>query len=65
MSYVREKNIYNENVYKIKLYFDCIYIYIYSFSRRFYPKTLTVEEYNKQYIIKMQTDIGGAYNKNV
>ncbi len=29
-----------------------IYIYIYSFSRRFYPKRLTIEEYNKRYIIK-------------
>ncbi len=27
-------------------------IYIYSFSRHFYPKWLTIEEYNKQYIIK-------------
>ncbi len=27
-----------------------IYIYIYSFSRLFYPKRLTIEEYNKQYI---------------
>ncbi len=32
------------------------YIYIYSFSRRFYPKWLTIEEYNKRYIIKRQTD---------
>ncbi len=26
-----------------------MYIYIYSFSRHFYPKRLTSEEYNKQY----------------
>ncbi len=25
-----------------------IYIYIYLLSRRFYPKWLTIEEYNKQ-----------------
>ncbi len=31
------------------------HIYIYSFSRRFYPKRLTIEEYNKRYIIKRQT----------
>ncbi len=36
------------------------YIYIYSFSRRFYPKPLTIEEHNKRYIIKRQTDTGGA-----
>ncbi len=29
-----------------------IYIAIYSFSRSFYPKRLTIEEYNKRYIIK-------------
>ncbi len=29
--------------------------YIYSFSRRFYPKRLTIEEYHKRYIIKRQT----------
>jgi len=29
---------------------------MYSFRRRFYPKRLTLEEYNKQYIIKKQTD---------
>ncbi len=28
-----------------------IHIYIYSFSRSFYPKRLTIEEYNKRYII--------------
>ncbi len=38
------------------------YIYIYSFSRRFYPKPLSIEENNKRYIIKMQTDIGSACN---
>ncbi len=38
------------------------YIYIHSFSRRFYPKRLTIEEYNKRYIIKRQTDIGIACN---
>ncbi len=32
--------------------FIYIYIYIYSFSRRFYPKRLTIEEYNKRYILK-------------
>ncbi len=26
------------------------YIYIYSFGRRFYPKPLTIEKYNKQYL---------------
>ncbi len=40
------------------------YIYIYSFSRRFYPKRLSIEENNKRYIIKMQTDIGSACNTN-
>ncbi len=40
------------------------YIYIYSFSRRFYPKRLTIEEYNKRYIIKRQTDTGSACNTN-
>ncbi len=35
-------------------------IYIYSFSRRFYPKRLTIEEYNKRYIIKRQTVTGSA-----
>ncbi len=41
----------------MKLY---IYIYIYSFT--FYPKQLTIEEYNKGYIIKRQTDTGSACN---
>ncbi len=41
-----------------------IYIYIYSFSRCFYPKRLTIEEYNKRYIIKRQTDTGSAFNTN-
>ncbi len=36
------------------------YIYIYSFSRRFYPKWFTIEEYNKRYIIKRQTVTGSA-----
>ncbi len=39
-----------------------IYIYIYSFSKCFYPKRLTIEEYNKRCIIKSQTDRGSAYN---
>ncbi len=39
-----------------------IYIYIYSFSRRFYPKRLTIEEYNKRYIIKRQTVTESACN---
>ncbi len=37
-------------------------IYIYSFSRHFYPKRLTIEEYNKRYIIKRQTVTGSACN---
>ncbi len=41
---------------------DIDYIYIYSFSRRFYPKRLIIEEYNKRYIIKRQTDTGSACN---
>ncbi len=39
---------------------SCYYIYIYTFSRRFYPKRLTIEDYNKQYIIKRQTVTGSA-----
>ncbi len=39
-----------------------IHIYIYSFSRRFYPKRLTVEEYNKRFIIKRQINTGSAHN---
>ncbi len=39
-----------------------IYIYIYSFSRCFYPKRLTSEEYNIRYIIKSQTVTGSACN---
>ncbi len=39
-----------------------IYIYIYSFRRRFYPKRLTIEEYDKRYIIKRKTDTGSACN---
>ncbi len=38
------------------------YIYIYSFSRRFYTKRLTIEKYNKRYIIKRQTVTGSACN---
>ncbi len=38
------------------------YIYIYSFSRRFYTKRLTIEEYNKRYNIKRLTDTGSASN---
>ncbi len=34
--------------------------YIYSFGRRFYPKPLTIEKYNKQYIIKRLTVRGSA-----
>ncbi len=37
-------------------------IYIYSFSTHFYPKRLTIEEYNKRYIIKRQTVTGSACN---
>ncbi len=37
-------------------------IYIYSFSRRFNPKWLTLEEYSKWCIIKSQTDTGSACN---
>ncbi len=33
---------------------------MYSFSRSFYPKRLTIEEYNKRYIIKRQTVTGSA-----
>ncbi len=36
--------------------YEYIYIYIY------YPKQLTIEEYNKRYIIKRQIDIGSACN---
>ncbi len=39
-------------------------IYIYSFSRCFYPKQLTIEEYNKQFIIKRKTVKGSACNTN-
>ncbi len=36
------------------------YINIYSFSRCFYPKRHTNDEYNKRYIIKRQTVTGSA-----
>ncbi len=36
--------------------------YIYSFSRRFYPNRLTIQEYNNRYIIKRQTDTWSACN---
>ncbi len=39
-----------------------MFIYIYLFSRRFYPKRLTIEEYNKRYIIKKQTVTGSAFH---
>ncbi len=45
-------------VFKVEVF------YIYSFSRCFYQKQLTIEEYNKQYIIKSQTDTGSAFNTN-
>ncbi len=35
---------------------------MYSFSRCFYPKRLTIEEYNRRYIIKRQTVTGSACN---
>ncbi len=54
-------SIHAYTVYILKI-FTCLYIYIYSFSRHFYPKRLTIEEYNKQYIIKRQTDTGSACN---
>ncbi len=38
------------------------YIYLYLFSRRFYPKRLTIEEYNKRFIIKRQMHAGSACN---
>ncbi len=38
----------------------CVDIYMYSFTRCFYTKQLTIEEYNKQYIIKRQTVTGSA-----
>ncbi len=41
-----------------------LYIYIYSLGRCFYSKRLTIEEYNKRYIIKRQTDTGSACNTN-
>ncbi len=47
-----------------KLQHNKITFYIYSFSRRFYPKRLIIEEYNKRYIIKRQTDTGSACNTN-
>ncbi len=37
-------------------------IHIYSFSKCFYPKRLTIEEYNNRYIIKRQTVTGSACN---
>ncbi len=39
-------------------YYEIKYIYIYSFSRCFYPKRLTIEEYNKRFIIKRQKNAG-------
>ncbi len=39
-----------------------MYIYIYSFSRHFYPKRFTIGEYNKRDIIKRQTVTGSACN---
>ncbi len=50
-----EENLISQN----DIYY---YIYIYSFSRCFYPKWLTIEEYNKRYIIKKQTVTGSACN---
>ncbi len=45
------------------LYFQVkVYIYIYSYSRRFYSKRLTVEEYNKRFIIKRQINTWSAGN---
>ncbi len=38
------------------------YIYIYSFSRRFYPKWLTIGEYIEWFILKRQIDTGRARN---
>ncbi len=40
----------------VSVHLHYIHFKFYSFSRRFYPKQLTIEEYNKQYIIKRQTD---------
>ncbi len=40
----------------------CNFIIHYSFSRHFYPKRLTIEEYNKRVIIKRQRDTGSACN---
>ncbi len=37
-----------------------LHLFIYSFSRHFYPKRLTIEEYNKRCIIKRQTDTESA-----
>ncbi len=43
---------FSERVYKN--YLNAIYIY--AFSRRFYPKRLTIGEYIKRLILKRQTD---------
>ncbi len=43
-------------------YLSDLHLVIY---RRFYPKRLTIEEYNKRYIIKRQTVTGSACNYNI
>ncbi len=48
----------------VSLLWPAVYICIYSFSRCFYPKRLTIEEYNKRYIKKRQIDTGSTFNTN-
>ncbi len=43
----------------------CMFIYIYLFSRRFYPKRLTIEEYNKRYIYKEVNSHRKCFSYNI
>ncbi len=56
------KHLTNMNLNNLSCVKSVAAFYIHSFSRRFYPKWLTIEEYIKQSIIKRQINTGSARN---
>ncbi len=46
--------------YNVTILYEIVVTF--TFSRRFYPKNLTIEEYHKRFVIKRQIETGSARN---